>query len=118
MVDVVWGIYNARKFIVQNGGATSSTWTQPAGIAHDRRLHVERSGKPSKAHVVTHDALYADDAMLAAIDAGTLRAHLSLVVEIWKHYGLEPNSYKTVLLWARRQTASRACAAAGGSKAH
>eukprot|EP00959_Pyramimonas_sp_CCMP1952_P313418 6560086-Pyramimonas_sp.AAC.1 len=67
----------------------------------DERLEAEKPNRPTRPYLITADVLYADDTLLIAREPEVLQAHLDLVIDVGKNYGLELNAGKTILLKIR-----------------
>ena len=120
MIDMIQGIYTARKFVVREGQNTSSQRPQNAGIAQgcplspyifiilmsvlmeavDNEMN-NNAGTCTKSYLVTWDILYADDTMFLADKPDALQRHLDLVAKVGKGFGLELNEGKTILMRIR-----------------
>ena len=111
MVDMIEGIYSERCFSIRDSCGNSSVRPQRAGIAQgcplspylsiliqtvlladvDYRLTLCGPFNDEPAFVVCSDLLYADDTILLGNDPHRVQAHLRILIDECKRYGLELN---------------------------
>ena len=78
--------------------ASASRWNSPRLSSFSISICYCDVNPPTKPFLATRDILYADDTLLAAIDAATVQCNRECVAETGKGYGLQLHSGKTILL--------------------